>query len=246
MNGPKNEELYGKTLGIVGCGSIGLAVAERAKAFGMRIVAVNRTHRVPPAFIDRWLPLGALDQELSEFDYIVVAAALAPQTEKLIGGRQFALMKRSAVLVNVGRGAVIDEDALYEALKTRRVDGQENPLVITEVNKLYEVTRYVSTTNHMWSGFNLLANLKFWDGLPADVQEVVQRNVKKYVAMQRAYTDNLNRELKDKLAARGLIFNTADVATFRTKLGEGFYQRWKKAFGQTAWSLLEREVGKLG
>src|SRR5262252_6524955 len=99
---------------------------------------------------------------------------------------------------------------LYEALKTRRVDGQENPLVITEVNKLYEVTRYVSTTNHMWSGFNLLANLKFWDGLPADVQEVVQRNVKKYVAMQRAYTDNLNRELKDKLAARGLIFNTAD------------------------------------
>jgi tripartite ATP-independent transporter DctP family solute receptor len=135
---------------------------------------------------------------------------------------------------------------LYEALKTRRVDGQENPLVITEVNKLYEVTRYVSTTNHMWSGFNLLANLKFWDGLPADVQEVVQRNVKKYVAMQRAYTDNLNRELKDKLAARGLIFNTADVATFRTKLGEGFYQRWKKAFGQTAWSLLEGEVGKLG
>lgn len=123
MNGPKNEELYGKTLGIVGCGSIGLAVAERAKAFGMRIVAVNRTHRVPPAFIDRWLPLGALDQELSEFDYIVVAAALAPQTEKLIGRRQFALMKRSAVLVNVGRGAVIDEDALYEALKTRRIRG---------------------------------------------------------------------------------------------------------------------------
>jgi TRAP-type C4-dicarboxylate transport system substrate-binding protein len=114
------------------------------------------------------------------------------------------------------------------------------------VNKLYEVTRYVSTTNHMWSGFNLLANLKFWDSLPADVQEVVRRNVKKYVAMQRAYTDNLNRELKDKLAARGLIFNTADVATFRAKLGEGFYQRWKRAFGQTAWSLLEREVGKLG
>ena len=135
---------------------------------------------------------------------------------------------------------------LYEALKTRKVDGQENPLVITEVNRLYEVTKYVSTTNHMWSGFNLLANLKFWNSLPGDVQEIVQRNVKKYVAMQRAYTDDLNRQLGDKLAARGMIFNAADVSTFRTKLGGGFYQRWKSEFGPTAWSLLEREVGKLG
>ncbi len=135
---------------------------------------------------------------------------------------------------------------LHEALKTRRVDGQENPLVVTEVNKLYEVTRYVSITNHMWSGFNLLANLKFWNGLPGDVQEVVQRNVKKYVAMQRAYTDNLNRELETTLAQRGMVFNTADVSTFRAKLGGGFYQRWKREFGATAWNLLEREVGRLG
>ncbi len=135
---------------------------------------------------------------------------------------------------------------LYAALKSRQVDGQENPLVITEVNRLYEVTKYVSTTNHMWSGFNLLANLKFWNSLPEDVQEIVQRNVKTYVAMQRAYTDNLNRQLGDKLAARGMIFNIADVSTFRAKLGGGFYQRWKNEFGPTAWSLLEREVGKLG
>jgi TRAP-type C4-dicarboxylate transport system substrate-binding protein len=135
---------------------------------------------------------------------------------------------------------------LYAALKSRQVDGQENPLVITEVNRLYEVTKYVSTTNHMWSGFNLLANLKFWNSLPEDVQEIVQRNVKTYVAMQRAYTDNLNRQLSDKLAARGMIFNIADVSTFRAKLGGGFYQRWKNEFGPTAWSLLEREVGKLG
>ena len=135
---------------------------------------------------------------------------------------------------------------LYAALKSRQVDGQENPLVITEVNRLYEVTKYVSTTNHMWSGFNLLANLKFWNSLPGDVQEIVQRNVRTYVAMQRAYTDDLNRQLGDKLAARGMIFNTADVSTFRAKLGGGFYQRWKNEFGAAAWSLLEAEVGKLG
>jgi tripartite ATP-independent transporter DctP family solute receptor len=135
---------------------------------------------------------------------------------------------------------------LYEALKTHRVDAQENPLVITEVNKLYEVTHYVSITNHMWSGFNLLANLKFWNQLPPDVQDVVQRNVKKYVGLQRAYTDKLNRELETTLAGRGMVFNTADAASFRKKLGGGFYQRWKNAFGSRAWSLLEEQVGRLG
>src|SRR5258707_3508261 len=149
----------------------------------------------------------------------------------------FASLEAQPVTVNI-RG-------LYEALKARRVDAQENPLVITEVNKLYEVTRYVSITNHMWSGFNLLANLKFWEGLPADVQEVVQRHVKKYVAAQRAYTNDLNRQLETTLAGRGMLFNTADVTTFRGKLGGGFYQRWKGEFGPTAWSLLEEQVGRL-
>ncbi len=136
---------------------------------------------------------------------------------------------------------------LYEALKSRKVDGQENPLVVTEFNKLYEVTRYVSITNHMWSGFNLLANLRFWSGLPDDVQEVVQRNVLKIVAVQREYTDRTNRELQGRLASeRGMTFNTADAASFRAKLGRAFYGRWRQQFGSTAWSLLESEVGRLG
>ena len=150
----------------------------------------------------------------------------------------FTALEAQPVTVNIRE--------LYEALKTRRVDAQENPLVITEVNRLYEVTRYISITNHMWSGFNLLANLKFWDALPSGVQDVVQRNVKKYVGAQRAYTDKLNRELETTLAGRGMVFNTADVATFRKKLGGGFYQRWKGEFGATAWSLLEEQVGRLG
>jgi tripartite ATP-independent transporter DctP family solute receptor len=134
---------------------------------------------------------------------------------------------------------------LYEALKTRRVDGHENPLVIMEVNKFYEVTKYVSVSHHMWSGFNLVGNLTFWKGLPADVQEVVQHNVKKYVALQRGYTDSLNRQLEPKLTERGMIFNTVDTAPFRRKLAGAFYQRWKNQFGTAAWSLLEEQVGKL-
>src|SRR5258707_7124026 len=149
----------------------------------------------------------------------------------------FTALEAQPVTVNIRE--------LYDALKTGRVDGQENPLVIVEVNKLYEVTKYVSVTNHMWSGFNLIANLRFWNSLDGDVQEIVKRNVQKYVALQRAYTDGLNRQLGQRLAERGMIFNDADVASFRAKLGGGFYQRWKNEFG-AAWNVLEAEVGKLG
>lgn len=134
---------------------------------------------------------------------------------------------------------------LYEALRTRRVDGQENPLVVTEVNRLYEVTRYLSITNHMWSGFNLIANMKFWRGLPAGVQAIVNRNVRKYVAQQRTYTNDLNNKLTETLSQRGMIVNAADSASFRRKLGARFYQRWRDQFGLAAWGLLEDEVGKL-
>ena len=134
---------------------------------------------------------------------------------------------------------------LYDSLKNRTVDGQENPLVITEVNRLYEVSRHQSMTNHMWSGFNLLANLKFWNTLPEDIQQVVLRNVTRYVALQRTYTNDLNRQLETTLAQRGQQFNTADVGSFRSKLGDGFYRRWKNQLGGTAWELLEQQVGRL-
>jgi len=134
---------------------------------------------------------------------------------------------------------------LYESMKARKVDGQENPLVITEVNKLYEVSNNQSITNHMWSGFNLLANQKFWKSLPADIQEVVLKNVKKYVALQRIYTNNLNKQLEVTLAERGQKFNQANIPSFKEKLGDGFYGRWREHFGKTGWNLLEKSVGKL-
>jgi tripartite ATP-independent transporter DctP family solute receptor len=135
---------------------------------------------------------------------------------------------------------------LYASMKDRRVDGQENPLVITEVNKLYEVSRYMSITNHMWSGFNLLGNLKFWNALPADVQQAVERSVKRHVARQRAATDAVNRDLESTLAQRGMVFNVADTASFRRKLGGAFYQRWKARFGAAAWGALEQTTGRIG
>ena len=135
---------------------------------------------------------------------------------------------------------------LHRALAERRVDGQENPLAITESLKLDEVTRHIALTSHMWSGFNLIANPAFWDALGADVREIVLRNVKKHVARQRAHTNALNRDLEAKLALRGMLFTRPDIATFRARLADGFYARWKAEFGRSAWNLLEAGVGTLG
>ena len=122
VNGPINGELYGRTVGIVGLGAIGQAVAERAKGFGTRVLGCNRTQR-DLAHVDRQYPLSQIDEFLAECDFVVIAAALAPETERLIDAARFAKMKSSAVLVNVGRGAIVDEDALYAALKEKRIRG---------------------------------------------------------------------------------------------------------------------------
>jgi tripartite ATP-independent transporter DctP family solute receptor len=136
---------------------------------------------------------------------------------------------------------------LYAALKEGRVDGQENPLVVAETNKLYEVTKYISQTNHMWSGFNMIANGKFWNGLPRDVKRIVEKHVAINVDKQRKATDDLNVRLETTLVQdRGMKINKADASTFRAKLKGDFYPRWKKQIGTKAWTLLEKEVGKLG
>lgn len=135
---------------------------------------------------------------------------------------------------------------MYRALAERRVDAQENPLAVTEALRLYEVTRHVSLTAHMWSGFNLLAGKRFWDTLPADVQDIVLRSVRKHVARQRAHTDALNRGLEAKLAERGMTIVRPDQSSFRERqTSSGFYRRWKNNLGRTAWQLLEDSIGKL-
>lgn len=122
VNGPINDELYGKTAGVLGLGAIGRAVAERAKGFGTRVIGCNRTRREVP-HVDRLYGLDEIDAFLAECDFVIVAAALAPETEGLVDAGRFAAMKPSAVLVNVGRGPIVDEDALYAALKDKRIRG---------------------------------------------------------------------------------------------------------------------------
>jgi tripartite ATP-independent transporter DctP family solute receptor len=169
------------------------------------------------------------------------AADLAGYRMRIPDGRMFddafRALDATPVVVNIRE--------LYAALAERRVDGQENPLAVVEVNRLYEVSKYVSLTAHMWSGFNLIGHLPFWRRLPEDVQAIVNRAVATHVERQRAYTVGLNRELETKLATeRGMAFNTADTASFRTVLSGDFYRRWRRELGDTAWRLLEDAVGR--
>ena len=116
-------DVHGKTLGIVGLGRIGSAVARRAAlGFGMRVLYTARSPKV-----EAERELGAqrreLDTLLRESDFVCVLAPLTAQTRHLIGARELALMKPSAFLVNAARGAVVDEQALIEALQQRRIAG---------------------------------------------------------------------------------------------------------------------------
>lgn len=137
---------------------------------------------------------------------------------------------------------IINSDSIYAALKDGRADAQENPLTLADQFKLYEVVKHVAMTDHMWSGFNLLAHLPTWQRLPADLQAIVGRNVTKHVTLQRQDQIAANTRLRSELAARGLEFNTPDSAPFRKQLA-GVYSTWKEKLGTRCWKLLEESTG---
>jgi tripartite ATP-independent transporter DctP family solute receptor len=134
---------------------------------------------------------------------------------------------------------------IYDALKTGKVDAQENPLAIMAGYKLDEMIKYVSMTNHMWSGFNLMAHLATWQRVPDDIKAVIERNVAIYVRRQREEQEKLNAGLRETFVARGVAFNEIDQAAFRARL-PAVYATWREKLGSKCWSLLEAEVGKLG
>lgn len=121
--GPRHGELNGQTLAIVGYGRIGREVALRARAFGMNLLACNRTPRPGDGLVAKVAPMGDLDFLLAQADFVLLALPLDASTTGLIGPAQIALMKPGGVIMNVARGALIDERALYEACRDRRIGG---------------------------------------------------------------------------------------------------------------------------
>jgi len=154
----------GKTLGIVGLGKIGRALIRKAKGFGMEVEAYD-PYVDDDIFslleVKRSYELGDL---LKRADYISIHAPLTAETDRLIDGSAFELMKKSAVLVNTARGEIVDEKALYQALQDRRIAGAGIDVLNTEPpqkgNKLLELENLVVTPHIAWYSEESLARVK--------------------------------------------------------------------------------------
>ena len=121
--GSPHGEVLGRTIGIIGYGRIGREVAERAAELKCRVLAANRSPVAEPVPAEAIFPLTELDRMLPLCDTVLVAYALAPETKGLIDTRRLALMKPGALLINVAPASIVDEDALYAALKDGRLGG---------------------------------------------------------------------------------------------------------------------------
>jgi phosphoglycerate dehydrogenase-like enzyme len=172
------RELNEATAGIVGLGGIGRAVAHRAAALGMTVVASRRGGGDGPDGVEVLHGEGALHQLLPRADYLVITVPLTAETEGLIGARELAMLPDGAVVINVARGAVLDEEALIHALRSGRLRGagldvfareplpDDSPLW-TLPNVL--VTPHVSGASH-----------RFW----RRQTELIVQNIRRYAAGQ--------------------------------------------------------------
>ncbi len=144
----KGIEMYGKTLGIIGIGRIGREVAKRAKAFGMRIIYydVYRPDEDTEKELD--IEYRDLDTLISEADVITLHVPLVPETKHLINADRISKMKDGAIIINAARGGIVDEGALYDALKSGKLYGaaldvyENEPL---KESKLFELDNVVLT-----------------------------------------------------------------------------------------------------
>jgi phosphoglycerate dehydrogenase-like enzyme len=116
-------EIAGRTIGLLGFGHIGKAIAARAKAFEMRVHVANRSPVAVSSLVDRAFGLDRLVEFIGSVDVVVVSVPLTEDTKGIVGRAAFAAMRPDAVVVNVGRGPTIDEEALYDALKSQRIGG---------------------------------------------------------------------------------------------------------------------------
>jgi phosphoglycerate dehydrogenase-like enzyme len=172
--------LRDKTVGIVGLGHIGGEVARLSKAFGMRVVATRRSVKQAgkARYVDLLLPREQMRQLLAESDYVVLSVPLTPETHHIIGEAELKAMKPTAYIINIGRGNLIDEEALIHALDEKRIAGAG--LDVTETEPLPKESR-------------------LWDFENVILSPHVAGGMEDYVMRATAlFCDNLRRYLNGK------------------------------------------------
>jgi D-2-hydroxyacid dehydrogenase (NADP+) len=152
-------DLEGKTVGIIGLGSIGLRVARLSKAFGIKVIGtVNRPRRLP--YVDKVYPPSRLDDLLGRADFVILAVPLTDMTFHLIGEHELSIMKPGSYLINIGRGRLVDEKALIVALQQMKIAGaaldvfEKEPLPadspLWEMEQVSVTPHYSGMAENLW------------------------------------------------------------------------------------------------
>lgn len=177
--GPHPREVAGATLGLIGVGSIGRRVALMASCLGMRVIAVREhVEKGTPDGVERVFAISELDELLAQSDYVVMAAPLIPATQRLMNSVRLAKMKSSAYLINVGRGAQVDESALAEVLRDRRIAGAA--LDVFDQEPLPADSPFWSLDNLLITPHTAGLTEKLWDRH----YELFSANLRRYLAHQ--------------------------------------------------------------
>jgi len=173
------QELAGLTLGIVGFGAIGRNLARHAACFGMKVVAVREHADLPkPDFVEQIFPSSRLNAMLAVADYVVIAAPVTPSTQAMIGHEQLAAMKPNAFLLNVSRGALVDESALIQTLQLRKIAGAG--LDVFEKEPLPDDSPLWDMENVLITPHTAGMNAKMWE----QQFELFSENIRRYLAGQ--------------------------------------------------------------
>lgn len=147
-----HHELHGSTVGIIGTGSIGQETAKRMKAFGANVIGFKRSHASIPEFDQIFYGKEGLNHLLEQSDYIVVACALTAETYHLIGKEEFNRMKTTALIINVARGEIIDQDALIDAIENNQIRGAgldvTTPEPLPQSSKLWRLPNVLITPHN--------------------------------------------------------------------------------------------------
>ena len=171
--------LHSRTVGIVGMGDVGRAVARLARAFGMRVIAVRRsvTEATQSEYADTVLPVAELPRLLSESDYVVISCPLTRETRHMIGESELRMMKPTSCLINISRGGIVNEAALIRALEEHWIAGAGLDVFETEPlpmeSRFWDLPNAVVIPHTSWWRLDYFeqATLRFCDNLRRYLRE---------------------------------------------------------------------------
>ncbi len=172
-------DLRDKTIGIVGMGKVGQRIGQLCQSFGMKVLGVKReTNGITPSsvFADELYNQTEIEKMLSRAEYLVLIAPHTPETEKMMGEKELALLPKGAILINIGRGALVDEQALIRALQSGHLGGAG--LDVFEVEPLPK-------TSPLWEMPNVIVSphsASTSDRENELITEVFCENIKNYLA----------------------------------------------------------------